>query len=163
MIGPVGRLPVVNIRCVKFFGAVPILFAMLVPPLSAAPAKALQSPWDRKPVAVTDTPYSCPAIAHIVPDLTTDGFYRLDDPTHSIIDPARQAAYNASSNLVKAAGMAIVGAADDYRTAASRQAAQCAMNRIVTMAQDNRSAARCLQARPTTFKAGWSAQSLLPI
>jgi poly(beta-D-mannuronate) lyase len=55
-------------------------------------------------------------IEHIASDLVTDGFYRLDDPTHSIIGPARQAAYNKSSNPVKAAGRAIVTAADGYRT-----------------------------------------------
>ncbi len=46
---------------------------------------------------VTDAAYACPAIAHIAPDLVTDGFYRLDDPTHSIIDPVRQEAYHKSS------------------------------------------------------------------
>jgi poly(beta-D-mannuronate) lyase len=66
----------------------------------------------------------------------TDGFYRLDDPTHSIIDPVRQEAYNKSSGQVKAVGLAIVKAADDYRTSGSRQAAQCAMSRIVAMAKD---------------------------
>jgi hypothetical protein len=63
-----------------------LLFAAGVPALFAAP---LQSPWDGKHVAVTEAAYSCPAIAHIAPDLVTDGFYRLDDPTHSIIDPVR--------------------------------------------------------------------------
>ena len=50
------------------------------------------------------------------PDLVTDGFYRLDDPTHSIIDPVRQEAYRKSSDGVKNVGLAIVKAADDYRT-----------------------------------------------
>src|SRR5438874_273432 len=87
----------------------------------AAPAKLL-SPWDGHALKLTDAPYPCAAIDHIAPDLTTDGFYRLDDPTHSIIDPVRQAAYNASANPVKAAGQAIVKSADDFRTTGSRAA-----------------------------------------
>jgi poly(beta-D-mannuronate) lyase len=48
----------------------------------------------------------------------------------------RQEAYDKSSGPVKAVGQAIVKAADEYRTSGSRQAAQCAMTRIVTMAKD---------------------------
>jgi len=93
-----------------------VFLAVAVPVFAAAPAQSLCSPWDGKPVAMTKAPYSCPAIAHIAPDLVTDGFYRLDDPTHSIIDPVRQEAYHKSSDGVKAVGMSIVKAADDYRT-----------------------------------------------
>jgi poly(beta-D-mannuronate) lyase len=101
----------------------------------AAPAKLL-SPWDGHAVALTAAPYPCPAIDHIAPDLTTDGFYRLDDPTHSIIDPVRQAAYNASANPVKFAGQAIVKSADDFRTTGSRAAAECTMTRVLAMARE---------------------------
>src|SRR6202035_519687 len=101
------------------------VFASAVPAFAAAPAQSLRSPWDGKPVTITEAAYSCPAIAHIAPDLVTDGFYRLDDPTHSIIDPVRQEAYRKSSDGVKTAGLAIVGAADDYRNTGSRSAAQC--------------------------------------
>jgi poly(beta-D-mannuronate) lyase len=45
-------------------------------------------------------------------------------------------AYRESADGVKAVGMAIVTAADDYRTTGSLQAAQCAMSRIASMAQD---------------------------
>jgi poly(beta-D-mannuronate) lyase len=114
----------------------------------------LRSPWDGKPVKATDAAYPCSAIEHIAPDLTTDGFYRLDDPTHSIIDPVRQAAYNKSSNPVKAAGMAIVTAADNYRTTGSPQAAQCAMARIVAMAQD-RSLSGKMSSSQAYYVQGW--------
>ena len=57
---------------------------------------------------MTEAAYACPALAHIAPDLVTDGFYRLDDPTHSIIDPVRQEAYKKSSDGVKAVGMSVV-------------------------------------------------------
>jgi poly(beta-D-mannuronate) lyase len=92
-----------------------LLFAVGVPALFAAP---LQSPWDGKHVAITGAAYTCPAVAHIAPDLVTDGFYRLDDPTHSIIDPVRQEAYRKSSDPVKNIGLAIVAAADDSATRA---------------------------------------------
>ncbi len=75
-----------------------LLLTAGVPALFAAP---LRSPWDGKHVAFTDAPYSCPAIVHIAPDLVTDGFYRLDDPTHSIVDPVRQEAYVKSSGVVR--------------------------------------------------------------
>src|ERR1700760_949323 len=97
----------------------------------------LKSPWDGEHVAITGSAYSCPAIAHLAPDLVTDGFYRLDDPTHSIIDPVRQEAYRKSSGAVKDVGMAVVAAADDYRSTGSRSAAQCAMNQILTLAQEH--------------------------
>lgn len=101
-----------------------------------AQSKSLRSPWDGHAIPATDVPYACPVLPHITPDLTTDGFYRLDDPTHSIVDPVRMAAYNASAKPVKHAGLAIVQAADTYRTTGSREAAHCALTRILTMAQD---------------------------
>ena len=115
----------------------PILLAAAVPLFAAAPKQSLRSPWDGKPITATDAAYACPAVVHIAPDLVTDGFYRLDDPTHSIIDPVRQEAYRKSSEPVKNVGMAIVQAADDYRTTGSRKAAQCAMVQILTLAQDH--------------------------
>src|ERR1700688_4714173 len=128
-----------------------LLFAVGVPTLFAAP---LQSPWDGKHVAVTKAAYSCPAIAHIAPDLVTDGFYRLDDPTHSIIDPVRQEAYRKSSDGVKAVGMAIVKAADDYRTTGSREAAQCAMSQMLILAQDHSLAGK-MSSNQAYYVQGW--------
>jgi poly(beta-D-mannuronate) lyase len=132
-----------------------VALALLAAPFAvAAQAKTLRSPWDGRAVAATEVAYECPAIAHVAPDLTTDGFYRLDDPTHSIIDPVRQAAYNASSNPVKAAGMAIVKAADDYRTTGSKAAAQCAMGRIVGMAQE-KSLSGKMSSSQAYYVQGW--------
>jgi poly(beta-D-mannuronate) lyase len=125
-----------------------------VPVFAAAAAQPLRSPWDGEPVAITKAAYSCPAIAHIASDLVTDGFYRLDDPTHSIIDPVRQEAYRKSSDGVKAVGMAIVKAADDYRTAGSRGAAQCAMAQIVTLAQEHSLAGK-MSSNQAYYVQGW--------
>lgn len=105
--------------------------------LTAVAEQPLRSPWDDKPVVMTSAPYACPAMPDIQPDLTTDGFYRLDDPTHSIIDPVRQADYDKSSGPVKAAGKAVVAAADAYRTTGSHEAAECALKLISSMAQQH--------------------------
>jgi poly(beta-D-mannuronate) lyase len=135
----------------------PFLPALLVacfPLIAAAQAKPLRSPWDSKPVTMTTAAYACPAVAHIAPDLVTDGFYRLDDPTHSIIDPVRQEAYRKSSDGVKAVGMTIVKAADDYRTTGSRKAAQCAITQILALAQENSLAGK-MSSNQAYYVQGW--------
>jgi poly(beta-D-mannuronate) lyase len=138
------------LRC----AALSLLCAVGTSVLVAAPAKPLRSPWNGKPIHATDVAYPCPAIPHIAPDLITDGFYRLDDPTHSIVDPVRMEAYRKSSEGVKAVGMATVQAADDYRSSGSRQAAQCAMSRIITMAQD-KSLSGKMSSTQADYVQGW--------
>ena len=128
-----------------------LLFAAGVPALFAAP---LQSPWDAKHVEVTGSAYTCPAVAHIAPDLVTDGFYRLDDPTHSIIDPVRQEAYRKSSDPVKKVGLDIVAAADDFRKTGSRSAAQCAMTQILTLAREHALAGK-MSSNQAYYVQGW--------
>ena len=120
----------------------------------SASAQVLRSPWDGKPVTLSDAAYTCPAIVHIAPDLVTDGFYRLDDPTHSIIDPVRQEAYRKSSEPVKNVGMQIVKAADAYRTTGSRSAAQCAMTQILSLAQDHALTGR-MSSGQAYYVQGW--------
>ena len=124
----------------------------------AAPARLL-SPWNGRAVALTDAPYACASIDHIAPDLTTDGFYRLDDPTHSIIDPVRQAAYNASANPVKAAGLAIVASADAFRTTGSRAAAECTMTRVLTLARE-KSLTGHMSSGQAYYVQGWVAGAI---
>jgi poly(beta-D-mannuronate) lyase len=130
--------------------------AAVAPAYSATPTKSLRSPWDGKSVTMTAATYACPAIVHIAPDLVTDGFYRLDDPTHSIIDPVRQEAYRKSSDPVKSVGLEIVKAADTYRTTGSKQAAQCAMNQILTLAQEHALAGK-MSSNQAYYVQGWIA------
>lgn len=134
--------------------SLPILLAIAVSNLNAAPMNSLRSPWDGKPVTMTDASYACPAIVHIAPDLVTDGFYRLDDPTHSIIDPVRQEAYRRSSDGVKNVGMAVVKAADDFRATGSRNAAQCAVAQIVSLAQEHALAGK-MSSNQGYYVQGW--------
>lgn len=117
--------------------SVAVCVGMVLFCLTAVAEQPLRSPWDGKSVPMTSAPYICPAMPDIQPNLTTDGFYRLDDPTHSIIDPERQAAYDKSSGPVKAAGKAVVAAADAYRTTGSQQAAECALKLIDAMANQH--------------------------
>jgi poly(beta-D-mannuronate) lyase len=131
-----------------------VFCSVAVPALLAAPVKPLRSPWDGKPITATDAAYDCPALPHLAPDLVTDGFYRLDDPTHSIVDTVREEAYRKSSGQVKAVGMAIVEAADNYRTTGSRQAAQCATTRILTLAE-NQSLSGKMSSSQAYYVQGW--------
>jgi len=101
-----------------------------------AASPLLRSPWDGYPVKQTTAPYTCPAVVHIPTDLTTDSFYRLDDPTHSIVDPVRMAAYSKSAAPVKRVGMNIVAAADVYRSTGSHAAAECVIEQTVVLAHD---------------------------
>ena len=137
-------------------GIVFFCFAEALSERAVLAEQMLRSPWDGKPIATTSAPYDCPAAPNIPPDLTTDGFYRLDDPTHSIVDPVRQAAYQKSSGPVKAAGQAIVAAADAYRTSGSRQAAECALKLIVAMAQQHSLTGK-MSSNQAYYVQGWVA------
>jgi poly(beta-D-mannuronate) lyase len=130
------------------------LLAATISICAGSPAQTLRSPWDGKPVTRTETAFACPVIAHIAPDLVTDGFYRLDDPTHSIIDPVRQEAYRKSSDGVKNVGMTIVKAADGYRSTGSRKAAECAMAQILTLAQEHSLAGK-MSSNQAYYVQGW--------
>jgi poly(beta-D-mannuronate) lyase len=44
--------------------------------------------------------YSCPAPARLPVDFVTDGFYADNDPTHSIIDPVKQKAYEEGLSVI---------------------------------------------------------------
>ena len=129
--------------------------------LSALPcaAQAIRSPWDGHPVALTDTPEACPAIPAVPADLTTDGFYRTDDPTHSIVDPRRMAAYTASSGPPKTAAAAIVKEADTFRTTGSRAAAACTIALLGQMAQSNALAGH-MSSGQAYYVQGWLAGAM---
>ncbi len=131
-----------------------ILLFAIAPTLVAAVPNPLRSPWDGKKVAASSASYSCTPLARLGPDLVTDGFYRLDDPTHSIIDPVRQDAYNKSSGVVKGVGLAIVKSADYYHSSGSRAAAQCTLSRILTLAQD-KSLAGKMSSSQAYYVQGW--------
>src|SRR5690348_10551770 len=111
-----------------------VLSTLLLVPLAAHAARPLQSPWDSRPVTMTDAPYTCPAIQHLAPDLTTNGFY--SDKHGSIIDPAKWKAYAETAGPYKQLGQQVVDAADAYRTTGSRAAAECAIQHLDAAAKD---------------------------
>jgi poly(beta-D-mannuronate) lyase len=103
-------------------------------PLLAGAAETLQSPWDAKPIVVTDAAYLCPEVVHLSRDLTTDRFY--SDSKSSVIDPELWKAYVATSGPYKQLGQQIVDAADDFRTTGSRAAAECAIQHMTAAAKE---------------------------
>lgn len=110
------------------------LTVVLLLPLAASASQRLLSPWDGKGIKLTDAPYTCPAIDHLSPDLTTDRFY--SDSKSSVIDPDKWKAYVASSGPYKQLGQEIVDATDSYRTTGSRDAAECAIEHMESAAKD---------------------------
>lgn len=136
------------------FAACVALSALLAPFASAQSPAKLRSPWDDSKVTLTDAPYTCPTLAPIPHDLTTDGFYRLDDPTHSIIDPVRQAAYTASAGPVKNSGTVIIAAADAFRKTGSRAAGKCVVSLAASLAKQDSFAGK-MSSSQAYYVQGW--------
>ena len=128
-------------------------------PVGATAGTSVRSPWSDHPIALTDAAYACPTQAALPADLKTDGFYSLDDPTHSIIDPARMQAYEESSAPVKAATKQIVTAADAFRTTGSREAAKCTLHLLAQMAANKTLTGR-MSSSQAYYVQGWSAGAL---
>lgn len=140
---------VLTVKCVGWMAAVALA-------TGAAHAAPLVSPWQGHHVAETSRPYACPAVPKLPVDFVTDGFYALNDPTHSIVDPVRMKAYNESAGPVKHEGNVVVAAADAYRTTGSGEAARCVMAHL-----DGLSAEHALTGRMSSSQAyfvqGWVA------
>lgn len=137
----------------------PCFVFVLFASVGAHAAPALRSPWDRAKVQLTDAPYLCPAMPSVSRNLTMDGFYRLDDPTHSIIDPVRQAAYNHASEGVKGSGAMIVAAADEFRRTGSRAAASCVIHAANALATED-SMAGHMSSSQAYYVQGWIAGAI---
>ena len=114
----------------------------------------LRSPWDGVRVKVAEVEYVCPAVAHLPVDFVTDGFYALNDPTHSIVDPVRMKAYTESAGPVKRDGNEVVAAADAYRTTGSVAAARCVIAHIEANAR-NGSLTGKMSSNQAYYVQGW--------
>jgi poly(beta-D-mannuronate) lyase len=119
----------------------------------------VHSPWDGHPVTLSDVATNCPVEPDLPADLTTDGFYRKDDPTHSIVDPVLMKAYNESSGPVKSAAHTIVDLADRFRATGSRQAAQCTLRLLAQMAH-NETMAGHMSSQQAYYVQGWLAGAM---
>ena len=124
--------------------------------LLAARAAPLHSPWDANPVRTTNAPYDCPSPAHLPVDFVTDGFYADNDPTHSIIDPIKQKAYEQTSGPVKHEGNVLVAAADAFRTTGSAAAARCVLQHLQIDARENGLTGK-MSSSQAYFVQGWVA------
>lgn len=138
-----------HIRSALYFAAIQSTYLLAV----AAP---LRSPWDGHPVKTTSAPYTCPVPAHLPVDFVTNGFYADNDPTHSIIDPVKQKAYQETSGPVKHEGNVIVAAADAFRTTGSVEAARCVLDHLTTQAHDNVLTGK-MSSSQAYFVQGWVA------
>ena len=119
-------------------------------------AGPLASPWDSHPVTATKAPYNCPEPAHLPVDFVTDGFYALNDPTGSIIDPVRQKEYERTSGPVKNEGNVVVAAADNFRATGSEAAAACVIHHMEVNAKDGALTGK-LSSSQAYFVQGWVA------
>jgi poly(beta-D-mannuronate) lyase len=122
----------------------------------AATLSPLHSPWDAHPISATNAPYTCPAPSHLPVDFVTDGFYADNDPTHSIIDPVKQKAYEISSGPVKHEGDVVVAAADAFRSTGAEQAAHCVLTHLETQAREHALTGK-MSSSQAYFVQGWVA------
>ncbi len=109
-----------------------------VAPLAGAAKRneqSLRSPWDLHSVAPTEAKYDCPAVTALPHDIVAYDYY--SDSKHSIIDPARYAAYQAASRQFAAVEDAAERAADEFQNSGSRDAARCAAQILFAQAQVN--------------------------
>jgi poly(beta-D-mannuronate) lyase len=126
--------------------------ALFLPSLTCSAQALLRSPWDDHAVVATNAPYTCPAIAHLSRDLTTDGFY--SDSKSSVIDPAKWKAYTESSGPYKNLGQVIVDAADAWRSSGSRDAAACVLRHMEAAARDGVFTGK-MSSRQAYYVQGW--------
>ena len=119
-------------------------------------AVLLTSPWDAHPVKSSSLPYRCPEPVHLPVDFVTDGFYALNDPTHSIIDPAREKEYERTAGPVKNEGNVVVAAADAFRKTGSDEAAVCVIHHLEFDAKDGALTGK-MSSSQAYFVQGWVA------
>lgn len=118
----------------------------------SASASQLRSPWDAQHVTLTVAAYECPAIVHLSPNLTLEGYYT--DRQSSIVDPKRWKAYSEASGPYRKFAKDIVDAADDYRRTGSRAAANCALTLMTAAARDGVFAGT-MSSRQAYYVQGW--------
>jgi poly(beta-D-mannuronate) lyase len=100
-----------------------------------AGAVPLQSPWDLKPVKVTDASYRCAKPDALPHDIVASDFY--SDSKHSVIDTKRKAAYDAAKDQYSSVMEQAERAADEFQKNGSAQAAACVMQVLETQAAAN--------------------------
>jgi poly(beta-D-mannuronate) lyase len=110
-----------------------LLVAGVLASLGAAHAERLRSPWDSTNITPTDAPYNCPAPPAFTKTIDAEGYYT--DANHSIIDPARKAAYEKADADLVHLGQDAGLAADAWLSKGSRSAAACVYTLLSAAAQ----------------------------
>jgi len=119
----------------------------------------LVSPWDVKPVALTDAPYDCPAPMHPPANINVGGSYYTDSH-RSIPDPEKKKNYMEAKAPYDAFTKIIVEAADAYQTTGSRQAALGAASLLESAAKDNFMGGSCTTGQDH-YVQGWLGGSVI--
>jgi len=101
----------------------------------ASAQDALRSPWDVHPVKVTGARYDCGKDIDLTHDITLADYY--SDAKHSIIDPARHAAYEAAAAPFQALLKSTEAAADEFQQSGSREAAACVVHLLAVVARED--------------------------
>ncbi len=114
--------------------------------MAAMQAETLRSPWDGAIVTATDTAYTCPAPPPFAKTLEIGSYYT--DAHMSVIDPKKQAAFQAASDAPTKLAQAVSKAADAYRSTGSRAAANCVYSLLESAAK-----AGAWSGRMPTFQA----------
>jgi len=130
-----------------------LLLLGLVPRAEAA----LRSPWDTAVPAVTEVAYACPKLASLPRDIASDDYY--SDPRHSVIDPARYAAYQAAQAAFQQVMTATAKAADSYRQTGSGPAARCALGLLEAQAGAAAMTGR-MSSNQSSYLQGWTIGAL---
>src|SRR5579875_1233064 len=94
---------------------------------------ALRSPWDA-PVPLVPAHAHCPDPPVLSPDLATADYYR--DAAHSVVDPARLAAYEQEAGPLREAARRTVDMADRFRATGDPAEGECVARWLARFAAD---------------------------
>lgn len=131
----------------------PALLALALLAIPAVAQNKLHSPWDFRPVVLSNARYDCPGSVPVSHDITLSDYY--SDDKHSIVDPARHAAYEAADAPFQALTKATESAADNFQQTGSRAAAVCAL-RLITDAARSDAMTGAMSSNQAYYVQGWT-------
>jgi poly(beta-D-mannuronate) lyase len=102
------------------------------PPGPAMVSTTLVSPWDAKPVMMTNAPFPCGTANLITPDLTITNGQGLHG--NRISEPVKQAIRAESGAPLRDLTHRVVAAADNFQQSGSHEAAQCVVTLLTAAA-----------------------------
>lgn len=108
---------------------------LLTAAIAGAQNDKLRSPWDDRKIALSDTPYDCPAPPPFAKTLEIGTYYV--DSHASVIDPKKKAEFDKASNAYLDLSRAATLAADAYLENGSRAAAICVYSLLDAAAKAN--------------------------